>query len=55
MRRQPKPLPWRNLISATSSADGSWFSSGTNFCERMARAEGRGARHRRPPRLGGAS
>src|SRR5262249_22391788 len=33
MRRQPKPLPWRNLISATSSADGSWFSNGTNFCE----------------------
>src|SRR5262249_27452937 len=31
MRRRPKPLPWRNLISATSSAGGSWYRSGTSL------------------------
>jgi hypothetical protein len=30
MRRQPKPPPWRNLISATSSAGGSSYRSGTS-------------------------
>jgi hypothetical protein len=28
MRRRPKPLPWRGVISATSNAGGSWCRSG---------------------------
>jgi hypothetical protein len=31
MRRQPKPLPWRNLISATSSGGGWSSASGINM------------------------
>jgi hypothetical protein len=31
MRRRPKLLPWRNLISVLTNASGSWCRSGTNL------------------------
>jgi hypothetical protein len=34
MRRQPKPLPWRSLVSATNSVGGSWCRSGTSVVAR---------------------
>src|SRR5262245_40961206 len=53
MRRRPKPLPWRNLISATSNAGGWSLATGIRAWSPAARSRSRGCAS--PRRGGGCS